>query len=79
MKEECLPENRVSHMTLYRWIKSHRKRGGGLFRSLLRFRKHKGKPAVKIASTRHIDNRIRIEHRPKEINDRERLGHFEYM
>ena len=63
----------VSHTWIYRYIEKDKVEGGELFNNLRRGNYTKGHKPYK----GHIVNRVSIEERPSEANNRERLGDYE--
>jgi transposase, IS30 family len=71
------PSMRISHEGIYQWI-AHRKSQGGGWHTFLRqahrlYRKRRGVPQKR----GKIINRVGIEHRPQEVDQKTSLGHWE--
>ena len=72
-----LPDIRISHQTIYRWIWADPRRAER-FRPFLRVAHRKRrKPYGKPSQRGQIPNRVSIEQRPAEVADRKRLGDWE--
>ena len=70
-------EMRVSHETIYAWIRDDRKRGGH-WRSFLRQSGRKRRKRYGTGENRgRIKGRTDIDERPKEVDDKQRLGDWE--
>lgn len=67
----------LSHETIYRWIKRERNSGGRLFLHLRRSRRRRRKRFAVPRIRQDVLNRIGIEERPREINERKRVGDWE--
>lgn len=78
--EEDHPEDaqmRISHETIYRWIRDENQRGGR-WRTFLRQSRKKRRKRYGTGDNRgKIKGRVDIEQRPKEADDKQRLGDWE--
>ena len=80
MKLENLPENeRLSHVSIYRFIEKDKQQGGQLYRQLPRFGKTRwrGGKRKRHAGAKLIPGRIDITERPAIVEKRSRLGVWE--
>jgi IS30 family transposase len=68
---------RVSHQSIYQYIKSDRLAGGSLWKRLRQSRKLRRKPYGSGPRRRRIPDRVGIEQRPRDAESRKRLGHWE--
>jgi IS30 family transposase len=68
---------RVSHESIYRYIKADRAAGGRLWKHLRQSCKLRRKPYGSGPRRCRIPDRVEIEHRPKEADSRRRPGHWE--
>lgn len=66
---------KISHETIYKWIRIDKRDRGTLYKHLRHRLKHRSKP-VGAAGRYHIPDRVGIEERPKEA-DGKRFGDFE--
>ena len=66
---------KISHETIYKWIRIDKRDRGTLYKHLRHRLKHRSRP-VGAAGRYHIPNRVGIEERPKEV-DGKRFGDFE--
>lgn len=71
------PKMRVSHQSIYQYIKADRASGGSLWKRLRQSEKLRRKPYGTGPRRCRIPDRIGIEHRPKEAESRKRIGHWE--
>lgn len=67
----------ISHETIYRHVWKDKKAGGELYKNLRRRSKPYQSRAKKLAGRGYIKNRIGIEHRPKIVDQKTRLGDWE--
>lgn len=67
----------VSHETIYKYIWQQKRKGGNLHKELRRNGKKYLTRSKKIAGRGCIPNRVDIKHRPKEVEDKIRLGDWE--
>jgi IS30 family transposase len=67
----------VSHETIYTWIYEGSGRWQGLYRHLLSGRKRRQKRYGRKRRKTHIPERISIHERPKGIDERKEVGHWE--
>lgn len=67
--------SKISHETIYKWIRIDKRDRGTLYKHLRHRLKHRSRP-VGAAGRYHIPNRVGIEERPKEV-DGKRFGDFE--
>ena len=67
----------VSHETIYKWIWQDKRQGGDLHKFLRRQGRRYVKRSSKNAGRGHIPNRIDIDQRPKEVEDKLRFGDLE--
>lgn len=67
--------SKISHETIYKWIRIDKRDRGTLYKHLRHRLKHRSRP-VGAARRYHIPNRVGIEERPKEV-DGKRFGDFE--
>ncbi len=67
----------VSHETIYQWIWQDKRRGGDLHKFLRRQGRKYAKRGSKNAGRGHIPNRVDIDQRPKEVDDKIRFGDLE--
>lgn len=67
--------SKISHETIYKWIRIDKLDRGTLYKHLRHRLKHRSRP-VGAAGRYHIPNRVGIEERPKEV-DGKRFGDFE--
>lgn len=70
------PEMRISHETIYAWIREDKRRGGELWKHLRQSRKRR-KRYGSGERRGQIPGRVGIERRPKIVNRRRRLGDWE--
>lgn len=72
--EKLYGEKIISTKSIYRWLKSVH---GQKYRKYLPYTKRKPGRKKNKSSCAHIPNRISIEERPDEVNERKRIGDFE--
>lgn len=68
---------RVSHQSIYQYVKSDRQAGGSLWKRLRQSQKLRRKPYGTGPRRCRIPDRVGIEQRPKEAESRKRIGHWE--
>jgi IS30 family transposase len=68
---------RVSHMSLYRWIRADRQAGGDWWKHLRQSRKRRRRAYGSGPRRGRIPQRVGIEHRPARANQRREIGHWE--
>jgi IS30 family transposase len=68
---------RISHESIYRYIKADRKAGGRLWKHLRQSHKLRRKPYGSGPRRCRIPNRVGIEQRPKTVEARKRIGDWE--
>lgn len=68
---------RVSHTSIYRWIRADRKAGGKLWTHLRQSTKKWRRPYGSGPRRRRITNRVSIDQRPPAANSRREIGHWE--
>ena len=68
---------RVSHTSIYRWIRADRRKGGAWWRHLRQSSKKRRKPYGSGVQRSRIPERVSIDQRPAEANDRAQIGHWE--
>jgi IS30 family transposase len=68
---------RVSHPSIYRYIKAEKEAGGSLWKRLRQSQKLRRKQYGSGARRCRIPHRIGIEHRPAQVEAREEVGHWE--
>jgi IS30 family transposase len=71
------PRMRVSHSSIYRWIRANRKEGGDLWKHLRQSSKKRRKPYGTGPRRSRIPDRISIDQRPSRANRRAEIGHWE--
>lgn len=67
----------ISHESIYQHILKDKKNGGDLYKNLRRSGKKYNKRGSKMAGRGLIPNRVGIEHRPIEVDQKMRVGDFE--
>ncbi|KKR96640.1 MAG: Integrase [candidate division TM6 bacterium GW2011_GWE2_41_16] len=67
----------ISHESIYQHILKDKKNGGDLYKNLRRSGKKYNKRGSKMAGRGLIPNRVGIEHRPMEVEQKIRVGDFE--
>ena len=73
LKAECI---RVSHESIYQYIKEDKRQGGNLYKNLRINGKRRYRRRVKAGRTK-IPERVDIEERPEVVNQRDRYGDWE--
>jgi len=68
---------RISHQSIYQYVKANRQAGGSLWKRLRQGFKLRRKPYGTGPRRCRIPDRVGIENRPKEANGRKRRGHWE--
>ncbi len=68
---------RVSHTSVYRWIRADRAAGGGLWKHLRQSRKKRRRPYGSGRRRSRIPDRVGIERRPPQADQRTEIGHWE--
>ena len=68
---------RISHETIYQWIRSDKSQGGSLFKQLRQSRKKRRKKYGSSLKRLQIPDRVSINKRPKVVDRRSRLGDWE--
>jgi transposase, IS30 family len=68
---------RVSHNSIYRWIRQDRKAGGTLWKHLRQSQKKRRRPYGSGPRRSRIPDRISIDQRPVAANQRTEIGHWE--
>jgi IS30 family transposase len=74
------PDNqqmRVSHSSIYRWIRADRKEGGEWWKHLRQSGKKRRKPYGSGPRRSRIPGRVSIHERPKSAEERKEIGHWE--
>jgi IS30 family transposase len=71
------PKMRVSHQSIYSYIKADRRAGGTLWKRLRHSGKLRRKAYGSAARRSRIPDRVGIGQRPQEARDRSRIGHWE--
>lgn len=74
MLEGC---TKVSHETIYQYVWKNKKQGGVLYQYLVRKQRYRRKRGNKSDYRGQIPNKVSIEQRPIQANNRERFGDFE--
>ncbi len=69
--------NSISHETIYKYIWDDKQKGGTLYQYLSRKQRGRKKRGKKTDNRGHIPNKISIEQRPPQANNRERFGDWE--
>jgi IS30 family transposase len=68
---------RVSHQSIYQYIRSDRQAGGSLWKRLRQSHKLRRKPYGTGPRRCRIPDRVGIEQRPKHVDSRKQIGHWE--
>ena len=76
LKKQCGSKT-VSHQTIYQHIWWDKKNGGELYRELRHRGKKYNKKGKATSGRGHIPNRVDIDERPKEVEEKLRLGDWE--
>jgi len=71
------PQMRLSHASIYRWIKDDRKAGGDCWKHLRQSHKKRRKPYGSGPRRSRIPQRISIHERPERADKRKEIGHWE--
>jgi IS30 family transposase len=68
---------RISHQCVYQWIKLDRESGGICYKDLRQSNRKRRRKYGSSARTGQIKDRVGIEHRPAEVDSRQRVGDWE--
>jgi len=71
------PKMRVSHQSIYQYIKADRQAGGSLWKRLRQSHKRRRKPYGSGPRRCRIPDRVGIEKRPERVEHRKQIGHWE--
>jgi IS30 family transposase len=71
------PAMRVSHQSIYQYIKSDRQAGGSLWKRLRQSEKLRRRPYGSGPRRCRIPDRVGIEQRPAQVESRKQIGHWE--
>lgn len=71
------PKMQVSHTSIYRWLRAERQEGGEQWKHLRQSEKKRRKRYGSGPRRSRIPDRVSIQERPPEANDRTQIGHWE--
>jgi len=71
------PQMRISHTSIYRWLRSDRQRGGEHWKHLRQSHKKRRKRYGSGPRRSRIPDRVSIDQRPAQANRRAQIGHWE--
>jgi IS30 family transposase len=71
------PQMRISHETIYGWIREDKRHGGKWFKQLRQGKRKRRKRYVTSENRGKIKGRVDIEQRPKVVEEKQRLGDWE--